>query len=102
MFATAYAQIATQPLNHPYAPPSSRRLHWYAPPAIGNSEASSEYTASSRHWPASAIGSTQIHAGPATTVPTRTTPYSPTTGEIAAKPIAALSKKRSRRASSCG
>ena len=41
MFATAYAQIATQPLNQPYAPPISRRLHWYAPPAIGNSDASS-------------------------------------------------------------
>ncbi len=50
-----------------------RRLHWYAPPAIGNSDASSAYTAKSRHWPASAIGSTQIQAGPATMVPTSTT-----------------------------
>src|SRR4051794_31904544 len=41
VFATAYAQIATQPLSQPYAPPSSRRLHWYAPPATGNSDASS-------------------------------------------------------------
>ena len=32
-------------------PPISRRLHWYAPPAIGNSDASSAYTASNRHWP---------------------------------------------------
>ena len=40
---------------------------------MGNSDASSEYTASSRHWPASATGSTQIQAGPATTVPTNTT-----------------------------
>src|SRR3954454_13279843 len=102
VFATAYAQIAIQPLNQPYAPPARRRVHWYAPPEIGNSDASSEYTASSRHCPASAIGSTHTHAGPATTVPTNATAYRPTTGEIAAKPIAALSAKRSRRESSCG
>ncbi len=28
VLATAYAQSATQPLNQPYAGPSSRRLHW--------------------------------------------------------------------------
>ena len=50
-----------------------RRLHWYAPPATGNSEASSAYTESSRHWPASAIGSTHTQAGPATVEPTSTT-----------------------------
>ena len=73
--------------------PTRRRVHWNAPPAIGNSDASSEYTASSRHWPARATGSTQSHAGPATVVPTSTTAYSPTTGEIAAKPSATLSNR---------
>ena len=48
--------------------------------------------ASSRHWPASATGSTHTHAPPATTMPTSTTAYRPTTGEIVAKPIATLSK----------
>ncbi len=88
-------------MNQPYEPPIRRRVHWYAPPAIGNSEASSAYTASSRHWPASATGSTHSHAGPATSVPTNTTAYSPTTGEMAAKPNATLSKIRRRRSSSC-
>ena len=41
VFATRYAQIATQPLSQPYVAPIRRRLHWYAPPAIGNSDASS-------------------------------------------------------------
>ena len=41
MFAAAYAQIATQPANQPYAGPIRRRVHWYAPPVIGNSADSS-------------------------------------------------------------
>ena len=69
---------------------------------MGNSDASSEYTATSRHCPARATGSTHTQAGPATNVPTSTTAYSPTTGETAAKPSATLSKMCSRRSSSCG
>ena len=68
---------------------------------MGNSAASSAYTASSRHWPSSATGSTQIHAGPATSVPTSTTAYSPTTGEVVAKPTTTLPSPPRRRSSSC-
>src|SRR6185312_4457479 len=100
VFATAYAHRQTQPLNHPYRGPIRRRLHWYAAFAIGNSDASSEYTASSRHCPTSATGSIQTHAPPATVMPTTTTPYRATTGEIAAKPIATLSNALRRRRSS--
>jgi hypothetical protein len=46
---------------------------------------------SSMHWPASASGRTQTHAGPATDMPTSTTAYRPTIGEIVANPIATLS-----------
>ena len=54
LLLAVYAELASEfpiaggayqwshPLSHPYVPPISRRLHWYAPPAIGNSDASSE------------------------------------------------------------
>ena len=54
-----------------------------------------------RHCPASATGSTHTQAGPATVIPTSTTAYRPTTGEMAAKPIATLPNVRSPRLSSC-
>ena len=49
----------------------------------------------------SATGSTQTQAGPATSVPTSTTAYSPTTGDVVAKPTTTFPRPPSRRSSSC-
>lgn len=94
------AHTVIQPTIHAYLGPISRRVHWYAPPEMGKSAASSAYTHTTRACRRKTTGSAHTHAGPATTTPSCTTAYRPTTGETVAKPIAMLPKTPRLRLSS--
>lgn len=100
VLANITANCHIQPVIQANDGPASRRLHWYAPPASGHCDASSEYTPTTSSWPSRHTGSAHTHAPPSTAMPTWATAYRPTTGETTAKPMEMLpSTPRLRRSS---